>query len=147
MVSSVPIGTVFLVTPMRINWFGLPPSISHSVTLPSGSFTATWNHECGLTISHLISDPFKVSGLFTSNSAANAWCARTWAATSNTAAQAITTTSFARMSVRPLLCLLGLRLFLGARAGEDVGNSVVGLVARELEDRSLHLRERRFGGP
>ena len=62
--------------PLQSAAAGLPPSINHSVTLPSGSFTATWNQEWGLTISHLINEPFRVSGLLTSNSAANAWCAR-----------------------------------------------------------------------
>ena len=72
MVSSVPIFTVYLVTPSRISVFGLPPSIIHSVTCPSGPFTSIWNHEWGLIISHFESVPFNVSGLVTSNSAENA---------------------------------------------------------------------------
>src|SRR4051794_23774460 len=71
-VTSVPIGMEFLVMPWRISEFGLPPSIIHSTTWPSGPFTSRWNQECGLIISHLTMMPFSVRGFFTSNSDENA---------------------------------------------------------------------------
>ena len=67
-----PTDRLFFVTPSRISWFGLPPSIIQETTLPSGPFTSMWNHEWGLIISHFVSVPCSFIGLLTSNSAENA---------------------------------------------------------------------------
>src|SRR4029450_6272271 len=69
--------SVFFVTPCLISWFGLPPSIIHSTTVPFSSLTSKWNHEWGLIISHFVSVPRNLNGLLISNSAEKAWCANT----------------------------------------------------------------------
>src|SRR4029077_6541084 len=166
--SSVPTGTEFFVTPMRINWFGLPPSIIHVVTLPSASLTSTWNHECGLIISHFTSVPLSFSGLFTSNSAEKAWCAPSGTPTNSIPTPTTIAASLVRMwdpllnvttACTPCRISTGLvralfrRGFSGpllqcARVGQHVHDRVVALVAGMLEERPLriHPLEGHFGG-
>src|SRR5262245_52571108 len=51
------------------------------------------------------------------------------------------------MSVRSLLRLFGLLFILSPRAGKNIRDAIVGLVAGEFEDRPVGLRQRRFGRP
>src|SRR4051812_18195863 len=55
---------------------GLSDSSFHDCTLPSGPFTSTYHHECGLTFSSLVSVPVMVNSFWVSNSAFAEWCAR-----------------------------------------------------------------------
>ena len=75
-VISVPGCSDVFVKPRRNNVFGVPPSIIHLVTVPSGFFTSRWIHECGLIHSIWVTAPRSVTGWLASNSAANEWCAR-----------------------------------------------------------------------
>ena len=55
---------------------------------------------------------------------------------SNTPAQAITTQALLACQFDPFFACSAFCLFFGARTGEDVRDPVIGLVTRELEDRS-----------
>src|SRR5262249_21722613 len=72
---SVPGTNDSLVNPRRNRTFGVPASIAQFTTVPSGCFTSICNHVWGLTHSIFVIVPLKFTGLFASNSAANAWCA------------------------------------------------------------------------
>src|ERR1700682_5724310 len=72
---SVPGRRESLVNPRRNRTFGVPASIAQFTTVPSVFFTSTCNQVWGLTHSIFVIVPLKFTGLFASNSAANAWCA------------------------------------------------------------------------
>src|SRR5713226_9458815 len=72
---SVPGSKDSLVNPRRNSTFGVPASIAHFTTVPSGFLTSTCNQVLGLTHSIFVIVPLKFTGLLASNSAANAWCA------------------------------------------------------------------------
>jgi hypothetical protein len=59
------------VKPRLNSVFGVPPSIAHVSTMPSGRFTSIWIHACGLIHSTFDTVPCSLIGLLTSNSAAN----------------------------------------------------------------------------
>ena len=113
--------------------------------MPSGSFTAMWNQECGLTISHLTSEPFKREWLVHVELGGKRVMRphlsdrQQQAGAGDHQPQAWLACQFDPFFACSAFCLL-----LGARAGEDVGDAVVGLVAGKLEDRSIGLRQRRF---
>ena len=71
----MPGSSDFLVKPRRNSTFGVPASNAQFSTLPFGFFTSMCSQTCGLTHSIFVTVPFIVTGLFASNSAANAWCA------------------------------------------------------------------------
>src|SRR5262250_888883 len=75
MTISVPGVNESLVNPRRNKTFGVPASTAQFITAPSEPFTSTCNQVWGLTHSILVIVPLKFTGLFASNSAANAWCA------------------------------------------------------------------------
>src|SRR5262252_9860613 len=75
MTISVPGTSDSLVNPRRNRTFGVPASIAQFTTLPSAFFTSTCSQVWGLTHSIFVIVPLKFTGLFASNSAANAWCA------------------------------------------------------------------------
>src|SRR5882672_10987872 len=64
-----------LVNPRRNSTLGVPASIAQLITVPSGFLTSTCSQVWGLTHSIFVMVPLKFTGLFASNSAANAWCA------------------------------------------------------------------------
>src|SRR5438128_7788870 len=70
--TSRPAGTVSRFHPSRNSALGAPSSKRQLVTLPSGSVTSTYSHECGLTRSSFVTLPVTFTGLSTSNSAAKA---------------------------------------------------------------------------
>src|SRR5207302_2885619 len=72
---SRPGDKVSLVNPRRNRTFGVPASIAHFTSVPSGCFTSTCSQQWGLIHSIFVIVPVKFTGLFASNSAANAWCA------------------------------------------------------------------------
>src|SRR6266853_1211045 len=74
---SVPGIKESLVNPRRNRTFGVPASIAQFTTVPSGFFTETCSQVWGLTHSIFEIVPLKFTGLFASNSEANAWCADT----------------------------------------------------------------------
>src|SRR5438874_11097317 len=96
---SVPAGSEFFVQPRRNRAFGAAASIIQGVTLPSSPLTSMWIHACGLVHSIFVTVPSNLTGLFASNSAANAWCAGSGAAATdrNRPHTAIATASFVRI--------------------------------------------------
>src|SRR5436190_11910812 len=64
-----------LVNPRRNRTFGVPASIAQLSTEPSSFLMLMCSQEWGLTHSIFVIVPLKFTGLFASNSAANAWCA------------------------------------------------------------------------
>src|SRR5580658_6344757 len=90
MSTSSPGGTESFFHPRRNSELGAPSSKRQFVTFPSGSFTSTYNHECGLTHSIFVTVPCTLNCLLTSNSAANEWCAATGTADRSRAITAIT---------------------------------------------------------
>src|SRR5215468_2474403 len=72
MTISVPGNNESLVNPRRNSTFGVPASMAQLTTVPSGFFTSTCNQVWGLTHSIFVMVPLKFTGLFASNSAANA---------------------------------------------------------------------------
>ena len=64
--------TVFLLMPRLNRLFGDPASIIQVSTVPSGFFTSTCIHECGLIHSIFVTVPVNLTGLRASNSDANA---------------------------------------------------------------------------
>src|SRR5258707_11923401 len=77
MTISVPGNSDSFVKPRRKSTFGVPPSSAQFSADPSGFFTSMWIHTWGLVHSIFEIVPLKFTGLFASNSAANAWCADT----------------------------------------------------------------------
>src|SRR5215470_6772852 len=75
MTISVPGNNESLVKPRRNSTFGVPASMAQLTTVPSGFFTSTCSQVWGLTHSIFVIVPLKFTGLFASNSAANAWWA------------------------------------------------------------------------
>src|SRR3954452_25239320 len=71
----MPGSKVPLLKPRRKRTFGVPASIAQFTVVPSGCFTSTCSQEWGLIHSIFVIVPLKFTGLFASNSAANAWCA------------------------------------------------------------------------
>ena len=70
--TSEPIGRSRLVKPRRSRLVGGPPSTIQATTVPSSCVTSTCSHEWGFTHSILVIVPRRETGLFASNSAANA---------------------------------------------------------------------------
>jgi len=54
---SVPTAREFFVKPRLSSVFGVPPSIIHFSTVPSGFFTSMWIHACGLIHSIFVTVP------------------------------------------------------------------------------------------
>src|SRR5262245_28283801 len=161
----MPAESVFFVTPSRISWFGLPPSTNQRTTWPSGPFTSMWNQECGLIISHFTRVPSSFIGLFTSNSAEKAWCARSDADASTNPTPATTNARFVLIAVSPLRRPEGLRLpttpllrrfpcgrfrpllVLEPRTGEGVLQPAVAFMTSVLEDWTDCLLHGQLGRP
>src|SRR6476620_2586286 len=72
----MPGSKVSFLNPRRNRTFGVPASMAQLTTVPSGCFTETWSQEWGLIHSIFVIVPLKFTGLFASNSAANAWWAK-----------------------------------------------------------------------
>src|SRR5205823_4232151 len=70
--TSVPALIVSVLQPSRIRALGAPSSKRQLVVVPSASLTSTYSHACGLVNSIFVTVPLTLTGLFTSNSAANA---------------------------------------------------------------------------
>src|ERR1700686_1885304 len=72
---SVPGSKDSFLNPRRNRTLAVPASMAQFITVPSEPFTSTCSQVWGVTHSVFVIVPLKVTGLFASNSAANAWCA------------------------------------------------------------------------
>ena len=106
--------------------------------MPSSPLTSMWTQACGLIHSTFVTVPRNLTGLFASNSAPNAWWARTGAAASNKPIPAIRATSFVRIRFTSLFGYFffaaSSAAFSSARAAaQGIEHGVVALVARVFE--------------
>src|SRR5688500_7628956 len=97
-------------------------------------------------MSHFMSLPSNLIGLLTSNSAANAWCARAAEPAARSAIAAMAAINAVRLVILVSLPRSRLRagcfsrpLLVGAGAGKNAGDPDIRLVARELENRAVGL--------
>src|SRR5262245_7672551 len=111
-----------------------------------------WNQECGLIISHFTRVPSSFIGLFTSNSAEKAWCARSDADASTNPTPATTNARFVLIAVSPLLRRFPCGRFrpllvLEPRTGEGVCQPAVAFMTGVLEDWTDCLLHGQLGRP
>src|SRR3990172_8828306 len=100
---TAPTGRLVFVIPFRNRLFGGPPSMPQFTTLPSRPLTSTQIHECGLISSTFVTVPSRLIGLFSSNAAANAWCASMATAARSRIRTPITTPSLIRIAFLPFV--------------------------------------------
>src|SRR3954452_21038436 len=105
----MPGSKVPLLKPRRKRTFGVPASIAQFTVVPSGCFTSTCSQEWGLTHSIFVIVPLKFTGLFASNSAANAWCAEAEDAHPDIARPVIQT------AIASFVCIVCLLLYVEPR--------------------------------
>src|SRR5262245_4607103 len=139
--------------PRRRRVFGVPPSTIHTSVPPPSLGTSTWIQACGFTSSTLTILPLRRTGRFASNSAPNAWCARTGTAVANvSAAPAATTISllFINIALSSSTLARGIELRPGRRflfledpgPLHDTNHRVISLMARILVELVARLAMR-----